>query len=78
MPVTRSQQHSASSADPADTTMEASAAAEPTETLKENYMDAITHFRCNVMGKEQVNVHLLAAFESLQILRQLMVLVVTQ
>ena len=67
MPVTQSQQHSASSADPTDTTMEESAAAEPTETLEENSMDAITHFRCNVIGEQQENGCLLAAFESLQI-----------
>ena len=67
MPITLSQQHSASSADPSDTIMEASGAAEPTETLEENSMDAITHFRCNVMGEQQENDRLLAAFESLQI-----------
>ena len=67
MPVTQSQQHSASSTDPTDTTMEESAAAEPTETLEENSMDAITHFRCNIMGEQQENGRLLDAFESLQI-----------
>ena len=54
MPVTRSQQHTSSSADPADTTMEESASAEPL-TLTLNSMDAITHFRCNVMGEQQKN-----------------------
>ena len=52
MPVTQSQQHTSSSADPADTTMEESASAEPIETPEENSMDAITHFRCNTtLGK---------------------------
>ena len=65
MPVTRSQQYSSSFADPADTTMEESASVEPIETPEENSMDAITHFRCNVMGEQQKNGPLLAAFESL-------------
>jgi hypothetical protein len=45
--------------------MEESASAEPIETPEENSMDAITHFRCNVMGEQQKNGPLLAAFESL-------------
>ena len=44
--------------------MEASAAAELTETLEEY---AIMHFRCNVMGEKQENGCLFAVFQSLQI-----------
>ena len=67
MPVTQYQQHSASSADHADTTMKESVVAEPNETLEENSLDAITHFWCNIRGEQQENGRLLAAFESLQI-----------